>query len=438
MLRLRSTHALLLCALTGCAQCPDPFAPPGSPVTTLHYPTGLALHPTQPILFIASSNFDLNYSGGAVMAANVDYLLAQLELHGSISDPIKDPFQAAVRVPSIGGPLLLTPDGSSLFHVTRQKNVIVQLDIQATEDSVSMDCGTGDALPLCDSGDHVYQVSQVDPYGLTMEKLDDRWRLYVSMLRNGHILGVDYFPNLAGPQRLVQAFDLDMGDANRGGSLDILPSSGGRAPYLFATGRDLPGNSLQLGVIRNFSLWDNPLSTPILSMDFFAQVGSVDVRGLTFSKDATRAYVVSKIPGALLEVDVTRRPDGTPRGTVLRMVPLGKEPSVITTYEPPQGPRLLLVASFKDNHLLAVDMDTLQVFGAVRDVCASPYDIVVDERHGYAFVSCFNEDTVAVIRLPRSLDDRAFNLAAKLGTPRSDQNTNPDVPGFLPAIPNLN
>jgi DNA-binding beta-propeller fold protein YncE len=148
--------------------------------------------------------------------------------------------------------------------------------------------------------------------------------------------------------------------------------------------------------------------------------------------------VVSKIPGVLLEVDVTRRPDGTPRGTVLRMVPLGKEPSVITTYEPAQGPRLVLVASFKDNHLLAVDMDTLQVFGAVRDVCASPYDIVVDERHGYAFVSCFNEDTVAVVRLPRSLDDRAFNLAAKLGTPRSDQNTNPDVPGFLPAIPNLN
>jgi len=48
---------------------------------------------------------------------------------------------AAVRVPSIGGPLLITPDGKFLFHVTGQDSRLVQIDVAAKEATINLDCG---------------------------------------------------------------------------------------------------------------------------------------------------------------------------------------------------------------------------------------------------------------------------------------------------------
>ncbi len=424
----------LLCALSGCAQCPDPFAPPGTPVTRLHFPTGLAVHPTEPILFVANSNSDSEFSNGAVLAANLGWLVAQLELQDKVTEPVQDPWQTAIRVPSMGGPILLTPDGRHLFHITRQDARLIQLDIETEQDGVTMNCGPSeDSLPLCADGDHVLQLNLVDPYGMALQRVDNHYRLHVGSVRQSHIVGVDFLPQRPGVDRMFQVYDKNLGDTNRGGTLAVLPSLGGQAEYLFSTGRDFPGSNLQLGTARHYNLWQDINSTTVFSLDFFEQVGSVDVRGVAISKDGTRGYFISKIPAAVLEVDLRRLPDGRPRGEVLRVTPLGKEPSVAALYEPPNGPRLLLTASFRDDLVLAVDLDTFEVVGALRDVGKGPFDIAVDARRALAYVSCFNDDTIAVVRLPR-VDDNRFFLAARLGVPRDDASTNPELPSFLPSL----
>ena len=52
----------------------------------------------------------------------------------------------------------------------------------------------------------------------------------------------------------------------------------------------------------------------------------------------------------------------------------------------------------------------------VRDVGLAPFAIAVDERAGLAFVTCFQDDTVAVLRLNASTS--TATLVALLGLSR--------------------
>ncbi|MBI5497569.1 MAG: hypothetical protein HY904_21335 [Deltaproteobacteria bacterium] len=437
----------LLCAASGCAQCPDPFAPPGSPVTALHFPTGIALHPNAPLLFVASSNFDSTYSSGAVVAADLSWLHAYLALNDTLGDPVADPWQAAVRVPSFGGSLLATEDGAALLHLTSEDNRLIQLDVATGLDGPSLSCGgrMTDGLEDCSDNDHVLATGLTDPYGMALHREGDHTRVFLGMLRGGQVMAVDFFPLRSGAARLSIGWSRNLSDTLRGGSLALLPSVDGQPEYLFATGRDLPGDGSQLGTLRYFRIADEE-NAQVLAINLLEQAGTADTRGVAFRADGQRAYVISKIPASIIELDVSRRPNGLPGDTVTRVAPLGKEPSVVALFEPtasrdPAAPApaspLVLVASFRDNVLFALDLDTLVPVGALRDVGAGPFNIAVDSARALAYVTCFQDDTVAVIGLPRHAGDTRLRVVARLGTPRDTGSTNPQLPGVLPELPIL-
>jgi len=135
------------------------------------------------------------------MAVNLDFLLRSFQLVDSLSDAIKDPFVAAVRDASIGGPLLITPTGNSSSTSPARTAGWSQIDVAAKEDTINLDCGSGgDSLPLCDSGDTCFQIRQVDPYGMALERLDDRWRVYLGMKQSGTSLAWISSPTLPAPE----------------------------------------------------------------------------------------------------------------------------------------------------------------------------------------------------------------------------------------------
>jgi len=432
----------MLAALSSCAQCPDPLSAPSIPVDRLHFPTGLAVHPTLPILFVANSNFDLSYSNGAVLGANLQWLYQRLQDGDIPIERIESPFTSAALVPSIGGPLLMSPDGKHLYHVGRQDNLLVALDVDASEDALFLHCGDRtEGLPDCTTGDHVEALANDDPFGLAVRPSGNGWQVLVGALRNGGLHFVQHDPGVSGENRLVAVTRLNLGNDDRGASLALLPSVAGMPEYLLASGRVIPGTDPAQGHVRFLSLDEGPTGVTG-RLDLRNEAGAMDVRGVAVSAARERAYAVVKYPASLVEIDMRRDPGGVPSGRVLRTTQLGKEPSTVALYEPPSGPNLILTVSFRDGLLVALDMDTLEIFDVVRDVGKNPFDIAVDTRNGFAFVSNFNDDTVAVIRLPRGqlengqLDLR-FGLAARLGLKRDDTQTNPDLPTSLTDLPTL-
>lgn len=428
---------LLLAALSGCAQCPDPFAPPPAPVDRVVFPTGLALHPTEPVLFVASSNFDDLYSTGAVLAARLDWLVANLAIRDHYNGAVENPWTGAARVPSFGQFLRVSADGNHLFHVTRQQSILVDMDVAVDGDEVRLGCGSSSdtAVADCTQGSHTFGLSRVDPYGLAVERRgNEGYRAYVGRATSGWVSAVDIRPGRPGSERTQLAWEKNLGDTQRGTNMTILPAAGGQPPFLLATGHEVDGTNLNIGRLWALNLWRAP-DDDTQSANLLEGAGTIDTRGLVFNAAHTRAYVVSKLPPALLELDVSRRADGSPRMSVMRMTPLGKDPSLITMYEPPGGQALILAASFRDNLLMAVDVDTFTEMGVLRDIGKGPFDVAVDPAHGLAFVSCFSDDTVAVVALPRAAGELRFHVAARLGIPRNTASTNPDLDRLLPALP---
>lgn len=436
------TLSILIALLPACAQCPDPFKAPSSPVDNLHFPTAVAVHPSQDALFVVNSNGDLAYSSGAVMGMRLDWLYQRLETESSVGT-VDAPFTAAALTPSLGASLVPSSDGKFLFTLGRQDNLLVALEVEASEGDLRIHCGDRvTALQDCTTGDHVVQVGTDDPYGLAVRPSGvGQWQVFAAALRNGNLYSATLDPGHGSGPLFQVDWVMSLGPNDRGGSLALLPAVDGFPEYLLGSGRQIPGNDPPQGSLRFLSLDDGPQGVAGL-VDLRNQAGAVDPRGVAVSARRQRAYTVVKVPEGLVELDMTREPGGVPSCRVMRVAQLGKEPSAIALYEPEKGLGLILTASFRDNVLLALDMDTLDVFGVVRNVGLNPFEIAVDNRRGYAFVSNFNEDTVSVIRLPRvnqadgSLDLR-FELAGKLGTPRDTQQTNPNVPTSLTDLPAL-
>jgi hypothetical protein len=434
--------AVLLASLTGCAQCPDPFAEPAAPPLTLLFPTGLALHPTLPILFVASSNRDQKYATGSVLAARLDWLVADINLRGFIPDPIEEPWQTSVLVPQVGSSLALTPDGNYLFHVSQVDAQIQALDVEITAEDVQLSCGSAvdrtkaeRPVPTCFSGPRVVQARLQDPYDIVSVRGDgNKWRAYISFLRNGFIQALDLDPSVAGSGRFTKAWDLDLGGNVLGGNLAILPSDGGQPPYLWSLGRTQRSSNQLGGAIHLVNLWEAPFTTPLVA-DTQAAAGSWETRGVAFNKALTRAYVVSKSPPALLEFDITRLPDGVPHMEMRRLKSLGKEPSHVALYEPEDGPPLIITTSGRDDFVMAVDATSFNTAHVIRGACAHPLRVVVDNKRALAFVSCYDDDVVAVLSLPRFAGDDRFRVAARLGKLRNTAATNPDVDQYLPNVP---
>ena len=98
----RRRHAILACGVicagaglaSGCFYNESGLPPP---TNSFYYPTGLAVSPGRSVMYVANSDFDLQYNAGTVQALNLTALA--LGLHGA--KPFADLHDRLMAVPLV-------------------------------------------------------------------------------------------------------------------------------------------------------------------------------------------------------------------------------------------------------------------------------------------------------------------------------------------------
>ncbi|MCC6746542.1 MAG: hypothetical protein IT371_02725 [Deltaproteobacteria bacterium] len=152
LVRLSSLHPVLVCLLgvlllgtvgtSGCAT-ENPGVTPSR--DTFYFPTGLAMDPRRPVLYVTNSNADLRYNGGTLMALDLRALPADLSQVGALTEskrldcrpdrvessrwecPEAQFVQAGatLRIGDFPSEVRVTSDGERLFVPVRGQNYLL-------------------------------------------------------------------------------------------------------------------------------------------------------------------------------------------------------------------------------------------------------------------------------------------------------------------------
>ncbi len=145
--------------------------------------------------------------------------------------------------------------------------------------------------------------------------------------------------------------------------------------------------------------------------------GSNDTRGLTFSPDGKRLYLVNRRPATLQVIDTDISPTGVPKDEPLGATDICRQGSTVTISGTGDDERAY-VSCFQDGQVYVVN-PTSGVF--VEDIILSgrgPYAVTAARSRNKLFVTNFLEDTIAVIDIAPSSPTRN-RVVLRIGIPRS-------------------
>jgi DNA-binding beta-propeller fold protein YncE len=116
---------------------------------------------------------------------------------------------------------------------------------------------------------------------------------------------------------------------------------------------------------------------------------------VTFAPDASRAFVISRNPDAVLVIDLDRGRSGT--ASIERVIDLGVGPSRIAFAEIAGRP-MVFVSCFdtRDLYVVDVELGTLQ---AVARGLSGPFEIQVDAARQRVYVVDFRSSVIRVVDL---------------------------------------
>jgi DNA-binding beta-propeller fold protein YncE len=447
----------LLAALWLCAGCPasgDEVRPPDD---QFYFPTGMDIAPDESVLFVSSGNTDLRYDSGTVQVVDLDTLDAIVRdwlLDGSVSDnrdcdvDLMVPYtlvcdereainvEAGVRIGNFATDLkvqqLEDENALRLFLAVRGDPSLTWVDYDVDERELS--CGDGGgAFPECDDAHRLVQLRNDEdftalpdePFGVYVDS--DNGYVVTTHLSNGAISLADAPPD-GGTPILSDAV----------GNL-FAPDQFGQRGAVAAHGR-LPGSDGDRIYVT--SRVDSRIQTLVVAAGsggfpvlvpteyFFmnrAVSPSTDGRGIAFSSDGTRAYVVNRAPPMLHILDTSLDTDGVPRNEFVAGVELCAEASNLTVVEAPEpkegeeaedqkGDRVY-VACFRNGQIWSIDPRGA-VVDAIIDVGRGPHALAASSKYQRLYVSNNLESTIAVVDLTPGAETEN-RVVLRLGRPRS-------------------
>ncbi len=145
--------------------------------------------------------------------------------------------------------------------------------------------------------------------------------------------------------------------------------------------------------------------------------GSSDTRGMTFSTDGNRMFLVNRRPPTLQVFDTTIAPTGVPRDKLLGASDICRQGSAVAVSGTGTDERAY-VTCFQDGQIYVVDPSN-GVF--VEDIILSgrgPYGVAAAGTRGKLYVTNFLEDTVSVIDIAPSSPTRN-RVVLRIGIPRA-------------------
>jgi len=423
---MRPRFKVKLCVLWGLscgallAGCASEYVGEDPPTGEMHFPIGIAVDPVNRAALVASSNFDLAYNRGVVHAidlARVDALIAAGG--GRAAAPIEDALRGGALVPSFAGEIALDAANRHAFVPDRLASTLVELELTGGGDGLSVHCGDATArAPDCTDGDHVLQLTGSDAYSALLVPAGNGARIFVGSLSTGVVNVVDAFYDRSESSRLTLPLIIDT-ELYRASGLALLGATPTSPEMLLVAGQFKPGtgDARPAGAyLRTYAMMlgvDQTLGTiPLVVAD-----QALDARALVLASDHRTAYVVQRGPDSIAALDLSAGLTGQPlfRATVVRSI--GRIPTAIALDPGAVGGEQLLVACFADDAIYALDGVTLDVQAVVNDVGRGPANIAVDAAGGRAYVTLFNDDTVAVLALDRA-DHHGLEQIATIGKAR--------------------
>ncbi|MFP4600671.1 MAG: hypothetical protein ACLFVJ_20615 [Persicimonas sp.] len=378
---LLTLTTLLFLALVVPISCNDGFEGSLPRRDQLNFPVGVEFHPNGDYLYVVNSNFDARFrpdSGGTVSVIDAE----TLELL-----PEATPF-----MPSFGSSIQLNEAATKAYATARADDVVVAFDV--ADDGSALFCTNDDGERTSDPASCVLDRVPDEPGGaqLPWDPFDlavftvDSDAGPVDVVNLSHI-GRD------GSRAETRVASITLPGADfSAASMQTAPLiTGGNAivqrpgtQHLYVAGRDTNG----VAIFQPF-IDDQGEVEAIIQRGSFALNRSrtgqgdplpVDARALEFDETGDRLFAVTQLPAALHKIQLVPSDPDEGTGTdhkVVSSIPLPDDPTDIKLHTTPQGQRLAYVASFNDESIQVVDLDSETIIDEIL-LDASPYKIAIE------------------------------------------------------------
>jgi DNA-binding beta-propeller fold protein YncE len=436
-----------------CAGCPatgDEIRPPPD---QFYFPTGMEMAPDESVLFVANANSDLRYDSGAVSVVSldrVDDLIAQWLEQGVPPEgrdcevDLSVPYtlvcgegeailaDGSVRIGNFATELkvqTLGDDSLRLFVAVRGDPSLTWIDYN--RETRDLSCSGREGFNECDDEHRLTQLRNDEdliglpdePFGLFVDSA--KGYVIITHLSNGAVSVANAPPNGNAPILSDAVGNLFLsGEDGQRGAVGVA----GRRP---GTDNDrIYVTSRRESRVQTLIVQRGRADLPsLLPAEYFFMRGTVnpsnDGRGIAFSDDGNRAYIVNRSPAMLHIFDTSLDPVGVPRNEFISSVEVCAEASnlEIVPGDDPADPEAsergerVYVACFRNGQIWSIDPRG-PVVDAIIDVGRGPHAIAAAPGRKRLYVSNNLEGTVAVIDLtPES--DTENRVVLRLGRPRS-------------------
>jgi hypothetical protein len=430
------TGLLVACGLLGCDAFSGLETPETAgnlpPLTRPLYPTGIALHPTENMLAVVSSNFDLRHASGALLLADLDQVTSDLANGNDDGTAISlMPYVDAAFIPSFGNRPVWSTDGARLVLPVRDDNRLIEVNLDLATTKPRLTCGDrfDDETPTCDASPYAVTLAGSDPYSVVLyEETPDRISGVVGLVSSPDLYFFTIRPSLDGFDRIRMAPLSLAGDAL--GVRGLAVRSVGNMRTVFATVDRLGTSTRGLSSVVFFDpTRANPVSgdtsaVVVRSIDLFDLTGSSSARDLAVTPDGDGLLVLLRLPDGLLRLDIT--PTGSTVALELGgLGPTCREPSAIAIARL-TGTRFgdvdrAIVTCFGSDAVVGHDPLHLHETDAARFFGDGPFDVVIDarpDRGPAAYVSYFLDDSIGVFSLVDENGDVRLTPKGRIGTAR--------------------
>ncbi|MEO6775725.1 MAG: YncE family protein [Kofleriaceae bacterium] len=407
--------------LAACTASADEVSPPRD---QFYFPTGLAISPDDSRLFVTNANSELRYDSGSVNVLDLDrvdeavanWTTSQTMPDKCSQDPdrsetlICDETQfmipdAGARIGNFATSLGVQDTGNGdlrLMIPTRGDPSITWIDY----DGAKLQCNSrGMDFDLCDDAHRLSYVHDDPDVAYLPEEPFDVFVdspgqfAVVTHLTTGDVTLVN---SPIGENATIA--DIDVGLFAPSPLTGLIGSTG-------AAGRSSPdGDIIYVGARSEDRIQTFTVGRPVNGADpfliqgnyfFLDSVGanagsSSDTRGMTFSPDGNRMYLVNREPPTLQVYDTSLKPTGFPANVGLGASDICRQASNLTALDTGNGVRIYITC-FSDGQLYVIDPAGQSSVEDIITVGRGPYAVKASPTRKKVYVTNFLEDTIAVI-----------------------------------------
>ncbi|HKE15537.1 MAG TPA: hypothetical protein VKB80_11755 [Kofleriaceae bacterium] len=453
---LRHSRLPLLAALfwlsAGCSATGDEIRPPDD---QFYFPTGMDIAPDGSVLFVANANSDLRFDSGSAEIVDLQRVDDIIEVWLATRQP---PEGRSCQV-DLSVPYTLVCDEREAIvadGTVRMGNFATELRVETLDDmntlrlfaavrgdpsltwmdydvaSRTLSCGPTEGFPECDDEHRLSQLRNDEalpalpdePFGLFVDSATGY--VVVTHLSNGAI-SLATAPTSGDTPFLSDAVGnlFGFGSDGQRGAVGVA----GRAPTseddrIYVTSRR-DSRVQTLAVQKGDGGFQQLVPT-----EYFFMRGTItpssDARGIAFSSDGNRAYIVNRAPPMLHIFDTSIDETGVPKNEFVSGVEICAQASNLVVYRPegepgesPDDPSLrprIFVTCFGTGQIWSIDPNGA-VVDHIIDIGRGPQSVVVSPRRHRLYVSNNLENTVAVVDLsPGPTENR---VVLRLGRPKS-------------------